>query len=236
MGICWGCAAMIVAAAVLSGCEEAEFQRSGGPTVLTETQMDRVSAGTAAAVSSVQAFAVGAAPQTSASTSTLANAGTPMTAQPFLQQSSLNYASVQGTASAANGSLTDANGSTQIGVNGGGGGASIEAATVSMAAGSTSSQTQINMQFYGVSIGHVDLVFGTATAAACCAPTLEAQVTAEGSGGGYLREYKASPITDNPGQVQSRVDISIISSALPILDTGQASVLVGPTLSQISNQ
>jgi hypothetical protein len=236
MGTCWGCAAMIVATAVLSGCEGAGFQRSDGPRLLTETQMDRVSAGTATAVSSVEAFAVGAMPETSAATSTLVNPGAAITAQPFLQQSTLNYASAQGTASAANGLLTEANGSTQIGVDGGGRGVSIQAATVGMAAGSTSSQTQINMQFYGLSLGRVDLVFGTATAAACCAPTLEARATAEGSGGGYLRDYKTSPITDSPGQVQSRVDISIISSALPILDAGQVSVLVGPTLSQISNQ
>ena len=80
----------------------------------------------------------------------------------------------------------------------------------------------MSLQFYGLSIGHVDLAFGTATAAACCAPVLAAQVTANGGAGGpYSQEIKAFPLSATPGQIQSRADIAVISSSLPLLNAGQ---------------
>jgi hypothetical protein len=226
---------MITAIAMLAGCNTVDIKAIRTARVLTLAEMDQVSAGSAVAVGHVDAFAVGFAPQTAATTTTLASADILVPAPPFLKLLTLNYASAQGAASAGNALLTTAGGSTHIGVDGVGGGAAIDAASASIAAGSSSSHAQINMQFYGLSIDRVDLVFGTATATACCAPTLRAQTTADGSGGGHWRELRAFSITDIRG-VQSRVDISVVSSALPILDAGQVAALVSPTLLQSSHQ
>lgn len=198
--------------------------------------MDRISAGSSAAASDANATALGPAPETTTVTNTLASSGIPVSAPPFLDLLTLNYAFSQAVASAGNAVTAEATGTTEIAVDGGGGGASINATSAGTAAGRTSSQAQINMQFYGLSIGRVDLTFGTAIATACCAPILAAQATADGAGGGYWRELQASPVSDVPGQVQSKVDISVVSSALPILDAGQVSSLVGPTWSQAGNQ
>ena len=99
------------------------------------------------------------------------------------------------------------------------------------AAGSGSSASQINMQFYGLSIGRtVDLVFGTAVASACCAPVRRAQTTADGSGGRYSRSIAAFPVTVVPGQLRSRIDMSLVASLLPVLDAGQVSAQIGPAV------
>jgi hypothetical protein len=149
----------------------------------------------------------------------------------------LDYASSQATASASNAPFTEASGLVHIGVDGGGGGASIDAQSLANAAGSGSGASQINMQFYGLSIGGTaDLVFGTAVASACCAPVGRAQTTAEGSGGGYSRSIEAFPVALVPGQLQSRIDISVVASSLPVLDAGQVSALIGPALLQSVGQ
>jgi hypothetical protein len=92
------------------------------------------------------------------------------------------------------------------------------------------------MQFYGLSIGRVDLVFGTALAVACCAPTLEVQTTADAVGGGYSNELQGRPLSDIPGQLQSRVDVSVVSSSLPIGDPGQMLTFTAPPLSRSIGQ
>jgi hypothetical protein len=80
----------------------------------------------------------------------------------------------------------------------------------------------LGMQFYGVSTARADLVFGLAAANACCAPDLGAEVKASGGAGGpYSIEIQGYPVSDTPGSVQSRVDIAVASSALPIVDPGQ---------------
>jgi hypothetical protein len=232
----WGWGAMIVATALVAACETTTTRSPEQARLLTAVEMDQVSAGSAAARSNVEATALGPSPHTSATTSTLASSGSPVSAPPFLDLLTLNYAFSQALASAIDAPLTDASGSTQTEVDNGTGGASISATSVGTAAGSASSHAQINMQFYGFSIGRVDLVFGTTIATACCAPILEAKTSADGTGGGYWRELQASPVSDVPGQVESRVDISVVSSALPILDAGLVSALVGPTWWQTNNQ
>jgi hypothetical protein len=230
----WGRPAILLAAATVAGCQAAtSIQGSDRSRSLTEIEMDRIFAGSSAAASDANATALGPAPETTTVTSTLASSGITVSAPPFLDLLTLNYAFSQAVASAGNAVTAEATGTTEISVDGGGGGASINATSAGTAAGRTSSQAQINMQFYGLSIGRVDLTFGTAIATACCAPILAAQATADGAGGGYWRELQASPVSD---QVQSRVDISVVSSTLPILDAGQVSALVGPTWSQAGNQ
>jgi hypothetical protein len=191
--------------------------------LLTPAEMDRVTVGADSAVAEnqVEAQALGAgAAQTTASASTLASSTGPVAGAPFAYLNS-NYSSSQATASAIGGQLAESSGSSHISV-AANGGAQIDAAGTAIAAGGERSQAQVSLQFYGLSIGHVDLAFGTATAAACCAPLLAAQVTANGwAGGPYSQEAQAFPPSTIPGQVQSRADIAIVSSSLPIVNAGQ---------------
>ncbi len=191
--------------------------------LLTPAEMDRVTVGADSAVAEnqVEAQALGAGvAQTTASASTLASSTGPVAGAPFAYLNS-NYTSSQATASAIGGQLAQSSGSSHISV-AANGGAQIDAGGTAIAAGGERSQAQVSLQFYGLSIGHVDLAFGTATAAACCAPLLAAQVTANGwAGGPYSQEAQAFPLSTIPGQVQSRADIAIVSSSFPIVNAGQ---------------
>ena len=191
--------------------------------LLTPAEMDRVTVGAVSAVAEnqVEAQALGAgAAQTTASASTLASSTGPVAGAPFAFLSS-NYTNSQATASAIGGQLAETSGSSHISV-AANGGAQIDAAGTAVAAGGQRSEAQVSLQFYGLSIGHVDLAFGTATATACCAPLLAAQVTANGRAGGpYSQEAQAVPLSTIPGQVQSRADIATVSSSLPLVNAGQ---------------
>jgi hypothetical protein len=207
--------AIFLVVAAVTGCNAAStLQSSGRSRFLTKAEMDQISAGTSTAVSNANASAVGPAPQTTALTNTLASSGNPIPASPFVGLITSNYAMSQTTATASNAPFTAAD----------------------VAAGSEASHAEITMQVYAMSIGRVDLAFGSAIAAACCAPSLAAQTTADGVGGGYSRQLQASPISGVSQQVQSRVDISVVSSTLPILDAGRVTAIGGPTSSQAINQ
>jgi hypothetical protein len=231
-----GCAALVVVTIILSSCATAAIPNSSVPRQLTILEMDLVSAGSATAISNVDASAFGAAPRTSTSTDTLVSSGGPASAPPFIGLPTLDYAVSEGTASANNGLVTQVNGSTHIGVMGGGGGASIDAFGAAAASGNPGGQAQLSMQFYGLSISRVDLAFGSVMATACCAPSLRAQSSADAAGGGNWRELQAFTQSDVSGQLQSRIDISVVSSAFPLLDPGQVSAFVAPNLSQSISQ
>ena len=225
------CFATVLIAASIAGCGSAEIRSTGsGHRLLTGIEMDGVSAGSATATADVRASALGLAPRTTATTDTLTSSGIFRPALPFLNLLTLDYASSQVMASASNAPFSEASGLVQISVDGGGGGASVDARSMANAAGSGSSASQITMQFYGLSIGRtVDFIFGTAVASACCAAARSAQTTAEGWGGRYSRSIEAFPVAVVPGQLQSRIDISVVASSLPVLDAGQVSALIGPS-------
>lgn len=194
--------------------------------LLTAPEMERVTAGGVSVVAENQVEAQALAPgaglaQTTTSTRTLAvSNSSPVPGLPFADLSS-NYSNSQATASAVGRQLAEASGSSHTSVIAKGGGAQIDAAGAASAIGGDQSQAQLSLQFYGLSIGHVDLAFGTVAATSCCAPVLTAQVTADGvAGGGYSQTIRASPVSTIPGQVQSRVDIAVVSSSLPLLDAG----------------
>jgi len=194
---------------------------------LTAPEMERVTAGGVSVVAENQVEARALAPEavlarTTTSTRTLAvSNSSPVPGLPFADLSS-NYSNSQATASAIGRQLAEASGSSYISVIAKGGGAQIDTAGAASAIGGDRSQAQLSLQFYGLSIGHVDLAFGTAAATACCAPILAAQVTANGAARGrYSQTIRASPVSTIPGQVQSRVDIAVVSSSLPLLDAGQ---------------
>ena len=228
----------IIVLFALFGCTPATPPTASarGSKLLSGLEMDQISAGSAVTNANAKAVAVGLIPQTSTITNTLATSSNPISGQPFGSLLTSNYASSMVVAFAAAALFTQANGSTLVGVVGSGRGASITAMSAATASGSASGDAQINMQFYGLSIGKVDLVFGSATATSCCAPILGAQTAATPTGGVYRQQIQASPISDVPGQVQSRIDISVVSSALPILGSGQVSALTGPTLSSSLSQ
>jgi hypothetical protein len=193
--------------------------------LLTAAEMDRVTVGARVSVENeveAQALAAGAgAAQTTASASTLAVSGSSPVAGPPFAYFSSNYSNSQATTAAIGGQLAEISGSSHISV-AANGGARIDAAGTALAAGGDRSQAQVSLQFYGLSIGHVDLAFGTVVAAACCAPVLAAQVTANGGAGGrYSQELQAFPLSATPGQVQSRTDIAVVSSSLPLVSAGQ---------------
>jgi hypothetical protein len=196
------------------------------PRLLTAAEMERVTASGLSAVAENQAEAQALAPgaeaaQTTASASTLAISSSSAVAGPPFARLSSNYSNSQATASAIGGQFAETSGSSHISV-AANGGAQIDAAGAAIAVGGERSQAQVSLQFYGLSIGHVDLAFGTAAAAACCAPLLAGQVTVSGvAGGAYSQKVQAFQLSAIPGQVQSRADIAVVSSSLPLVNAGQ---------------
>ena len=206
-----------LALTTLTGCEHTVVYAPPGAEVLTADEMDQITVGSATAT--VDA-AAGALPPGSAaaltSTSTLSQAN----ASPGYLGS--NFSNSQLSAAAISGQSAEVSGTSHTFVSSSNGGAWIDATGVATAAGGQSSQAQLGMQFYGISTARADLVFGLAVANACCAPDLGAQVKASaGAGGPYSIEIQGNPVSDTLGSVQSRVDIAVASSALPIVDPGQ---------------
>jgi hypothetical protein len=230
-----GWKALVLAAVAVTGCENVATERPGGVRLLVESEMDTVTAGSASAMNKVEAHALGAAVQTTAFGSTLADSGGSPIAAPLFAPI-LNYASSQAGASASNGRFAQASGSSQIQVDASGG-AWINAAASAANMESNNSQAEVNIQFTGISMGHVDLVYGSVVATACCGPFGRAQAGAElGGGGAYTSGLQGMPISDMPGQVQGRIDAAVASSTLPLLDAGQALTVTAPGLSQSLGQ
>jgi len=115
-----GWKALVLAAVVVAGCENVVIERPAGVRLLTGSEMDTVTAGSAVAMNRVEAQALGSAPQTTTFSSTLADSGGSLIAAPPFAPI-LNYASSQAGASASNGIFAQASGSSQIQVNASGG-------------------------------------------------------------------------------------------------------------------
>jgi hypothetical protein len=216
--------ALVLAIPLVAGCETTTLRNSGRARILTGAEMDRISAGAAVAVNEATARALGAAPQTAVSATTQTNSGgSPIAGAPFL-----NYATSRAMASAGNGELVQAGVSSQISVDGANGGARIDAAATGAVAGNATSHAQVSTQTYAISTIRADLAFGSVSASACCGSAAEAQVKADSRAGGpYSREIHGAALSDAPGQVQRKVDIAIVSSALPVLDPAQLLVTGG---------
>jgi hypothetical protein len=217
----WGWSAMVSMIAMLAGCQTATtIQGSRGARILTGFEMDQVTAGSAIAVNDAAAHGLGSAPHATVLGIASAYSGnSPIFGAPFL-----NYANSQAMASAGNGGLAQTRLSSHVSVDSNNGGASIDA----KAAGTGTTSAQVTAQFYGISTSRADLVFGSVSALACCGSAAAAQVkTDSGAGGPYTSEPQNAPVFDTPGQVQSRVDIAVVSSALSILDPAQLLVTGG---------
>lgn len=223
MGDRSGWCAMVLAMIMAAGCETVTVSSSGGARKLTGSEMDQVTASGAVAVNQATAYATDGAPQTAVSASTQAKSGSgPITGAPLL-----NYATSQATASASNGELVQAGLSSRISVDGANGGVWIGTAATGTAAGN--GRAQVSTQTYGVSTSRADLAFGSVSAVVCCGSVATAQVHADGGAGGpYSRELRGPAMSDIPGQVQREVDVAVVSSTLPILDSAQLLVTGGP--------
>ena len=245
----WKMLLLLIASLLVFGCELSSKSGTGLARFLTTAELDRITAGTATASVDITAKALPPAAMTAASTETIAIAASnPAAAPPFLSMPSsnynmsqeagsaaapaflsmlsTNYSISQGAGSAASGELAETTGSSRTAVAGANGGAAVDASGASIAAGGGMGQTQLSFQLQGFSTARADLVYGTAVATACCAPVSAAQVTVDSqTGGPYSAKLESQPLSDQPGQVESRVDIVVVSSALPIIDPGQAMVL-----------
>ena len=217
-----GWAAIVLAMTFLTGCQTAIIEHQRVVRILTELEMDGVTAGSAVATNDTAAHALGSHVQTNALADATARSGaSPIGAAPYLDD--INSQTV---ASASSDGLTKATLSSHASVEGINGGASIDVT----ADGSGTSRAQVDSQFYGFSTNRVDIVFGSAAAVVCCGSDAAAQVTINSrTGGPYRREILATPTSDTPGQTRTRVDVAVISSTLPILDPAQVSATDLPT-------
>jgi hypothetical protein len=214
---------LVIPLAMLLGCELSAPPAADGMRILATTESDRITAGSASASIDLTAYALPPSAQTGASTSTLAiSASSPGAGLPLLGNLSGNFSTSQGTASATSSQLAQTSGSSHTFVSGANGAAAIDAVGTSLAAGPGPGHAELSLQFQGFSTARADLVYGTAIATACCAPELSAQVAAGSEAGGpYSAELQVHARSEQPGQVQSRIDIAVVSSAFPIIDPGQ---------------
>jgi len=226
-----GWSTIVLATTFLVGCQTTIVRNQGVVRTLTGLEMDEVTAGSAAAANETAAHALGSNVKTTALASATAYSGTsPIVAAPYFNYANIrNYANSQTAASAASDALTKTALSNHASVDGSSGGASITAT----ADGSGTSRAQVESQFYGVSTNRADILFGSVAAVACCGSEAAAQVTIKSrTGGPYSKELRAAPVFDTPGQIRDRVDIAVVSSALPLLDL--APVLTAGTPARVS--
>jgi hypothetical protein len=213
--------AMVLVLAMVAGCDATAIQHGGGARILTGFEVDQVTAGSAVAANHVTARALGAAPQTSVLGIAITNSGTSLIpGVPYL-----DYVNSQAKASASGGNIAQTGLSSEVSVDGANGGAWVDARAV----GAGASQAQVTAQFYGLGTNRTDLVFGSVSAVACCVSNAAAGVEVDSRAGGpYTRELRAAPASDTPGQIGNRVDIAVVSSALPLLDAAQVAVAGTP--------
>jgi hypothetical protein len=229
MGNRLGIKAMVLTMGMLAGCETA-ISNPRGSRLLTGSEMDQITAGSVGAINRAEAHARGFTSQATASTSMLvASSSGTIAGVHFVNAASSNYVSSQLSASAGNGQAATASGSNHVYVNGENGVAQIDAAATAVSAGGGASHAQVSIIFSGIRTSRADMAFGSVTAAACCAPSTEAQIEVTGRAGGpYARELGSVLLSNTRGQMQTRTDIAVISSALPMIDPGQMSGLLTP--------
>src|SRR5262249_53882357 len=143
-----------------------------------------------------------------------------------------SYANSQATALANNGMPATADISTQVSVDGANSGVWLDAAGTAIASGRPTRRAQVSAQLSGVSTSRADILCASAAAGAFGASPVGAQVKVDGGGRGqFSTVLRGEPVSDISGQAESRVDIAIASSALPILDP--ARVLAARALPRI---
>jgi hypothetical protein len=220
--------AAVLALVTVAGCKMTTIQSSGESRILTAVEMDQITAGSATARSEATAQSLGFAPQTAVSATTQTSSGTsPIAGAPFV-----NYGASKATAAASNGEFAQAALSSRISVDGGNGGAWIATDATGTTAGNGPNRAQVSTQTFGISTTRADLVFGSVAAVACCNSAAARADVDGGAGGAYSREFRGTSTSDMQGEIQSKADIAVVSSAQPLLDS--AHMLVTGTPARIS--
>ncbi len=176
--------------------------------------MDGITVGDARATGDSTANALGTASQSSALSNNLSVAG----GSPIAGALFTNYASSQTKASARGGTHVEANsnGKLLVGLNQH---SRVGADVVSSAnATGTDVRAAVLIQMYGVSTpNNTHVVFGTVSAATCCAADAAAQATVNLlADGAYVRSQKIQRINTVPGSHDQTIDFSVVSSMGPI--------------------
>jgi hypothetical protein len=212
-------------AIVLAGCNTTDVQRFRTPRMLTSSDLEKITAGSSDARNEIIAYAVGAAPEATVSGTVSAFSGyTPIIGMPIS-----NYAVTQGKAFARGSERAETLLLSGLSVHH----LNREAELDGVAESSGNSRAEATTQFYGVSTKTADIVFGSIRAIACCDVTAGTQANVFSKlRGSYTTEFRNSPLVNRPGEPQSRLDLAVVSSTLPLLPSSQA--LLPQTLSSLS--
>jgi hypothetical protein len=212
-------------ATVLTGCNTTDVQRFRTPRILTSSDLEKITAGSSDARNEILAYAVGAAPEATVSGTVSAfSADTPIMGMPIS-----NYATIQGVAFASGSERAETLLLSHLSIDH----LKREAELDGVAVSSGNSRAEATTQFYGVSTKTADIVFGSIRAIACCDVTAGTQVDVFSKlSGSYTTEVRNRPLVNVPGERQSRLDLAVVSSTLPLLPPGQA--LLSQALSRLS--
>jgi hypothetical protein len=202
-------------ATVLTGCNITDAQRFRTPRILTNSDLEKITAGSSAARNEILADAIGAAPEAIVSGTVSAFSGdTPIIGMPIS-----NFAMTQGKAFASGSERAETLLLSHLSIDH----LNREAELDGVAVSSGNSLAEATTQFYGVSTKAADIVFGSIRSIACCDITAGTQVSVfSKSSGSYTTEVRNRPLVNRPGERQSRLDLAVVSSSLPLWPPGQA--------------
>jgi hypothetical protein len=182
-------AIVVAVASIVIACQPNIPQQSNTPRILTSLEMEHLTAGSSTASIIT--------PGDSQNAPVLAAAGMTGSKAP----ASAHEAGISASSVSTGVSIRNEVGSIQL--NG-------SAAAVGSAANT-------NTQLYAISTRSADIVFGSSTAVACCAP--EAKTDSNiltRTSGLYTSEIRSSPAFYTSDHSQSRVDVSVVISTMPI--------------------
>jgi hypothetical protein len=203
-----GITMVVLVMGVLSACQANVPHQSSAPRILTSLEMEHLTAGSSAAINDATASALGTAPSTMAWGTSSADSDN------GLIVGTLDYTSSKAQALAHGENIARTRLSSGVSVSNNIGTAALDG----VADGVGSNGAEATTQLYGVSTKSAIVVFGSIAASACCDTDAEthADILKKASGL-YTNELRSSSKSYTPAERQSRVDISVVVSALPIL-------------------
>jgi len=207
-----GITTVVLVMGVLSACQANVPRQSYAPRILTSLEMEHLTAGSSTAINDAMASALGSAPSTIAwGTSSADSENGRITP-------TLDYTSSKAQAFAHGENIARTRLSSSVSVSNNVGAAELDG----FADGVGSNRAEATTQLYGISTKSAIVVFGSIDASACCDTDAKADANIlKKTTGLYTNELRNAWTSYTPAQRQSRVDISVVVSALPIL--GQSS-------------
>jgi len=209
-------ALVLAVVTVAAGCQNTSSQGFRAPRTLASSDLKSITAGAAAVASNeIVAKALGSRSQATVAGAVSAASGSMLT----LEVPILNYASADGNAYAQGNQEAWALLSERLSVHEAN--RRLELVGIGMSRGTV--RAEATTQFYGVSTKTADIAFGSVRANACCGNAVEAQVNVYPEAvGSYTSELRDSRLVSAPGEKQSRTDLAVISSTIPLLQPGHA--------------